>query len=360
MYPNHELDDISNVEGKQCKVTIKEDGFKANANLALRGFDDVDDDDDEVPRTVPPPFPIPPSPSIDRSANRSKSPLFQRVKSPVPLVSVPFHLPHESTKVSGGSGRLLSSESMSWPANRQQSSLTSLPEIEDDSSLLTPREVPVAHKPSVSPLRRLFTANIEDEASNVQGVRDIERVTSSVPASAFTPHSPPKKLSGQDPVSTMNSAVYRSPTGIVEEATASAESTSRVIDARGSKMQPTTAFVNAKYQPLYTADQIPGGHSLHSAPMANSSKLLEIALDKINAKIENDEFSISTIETSSTMRLRAAQRAVNADSRVSLYNYAELTPITDAEAARRAPKKLRVPKQVNLKAFPLTKRWSIV
>jgi hypothetical protein len=99
--------------------------------------------------------------------------------------------------------------------------------------------------------------------------------------------------------------------------------------------------------PLYGQENFPVGTSPHSVPTLHSSKFLSRALDKINEKIERDDFSVSTIETTSTVRFKAAQRAVNTSAKTTVYNYAELTPIDDIEISKRAPKKINIPKQVD-------------
>lgn len=61
----------------------------------------------------------------------------------------------------------------------------------------------------------------------------------------------------------------------------------------------------------------------------------------------NDDITISTVETTSTMKLRAAIKSVNLNPHYNQYDYTKLTKVDDNEAAKRAPKKLRVPKQID-------------
>jgi len=324
------------------------------------GSEDGDEmEDGEVPRSRTP-FPLPPLPLSPASvrADAVRSPLARRSISPLPPGDLPTLLKVTASRQSvsqGGAAVPYGNISMTGKA----SNVSFAADVEEDSSVMLPRPPPVAQLRPQSPGLSSLFASVADEAppslretshvlqqQSLAPVNKQERVKKATLSGPVTqtehpntdrrprvnsmPAQPPLKT--QDP-KIVTSEVGKSPKGVTETANEAVEKNS--------------VMKYERYKPLYADDQIPGGNSDHSVPVLHSSKLMAIQLEKLDEKIENDEFTVSTIETSSTMRLKAAQRAVNINPKSALYNYAELGHVDGTERVGKAERRFNVPKQVD-------------
>ena len=210
--------------------------------------------------------------------------------------------------------------------------------VEDDEESIpapapAPAPAPIPHPNTSSPIRHSSPSRstTPGEVISTAGSRQL-------PVNLmYSDLTSPKK----DPSKTPVKKSFQSPNGVTEMDEVVSRRECAVPD-KVRKKYPLT-----QYDPIYAPDQYPLGVSKHSMPVMNSSKVLSDALSKIDEKLENDDISVATIETSSTIRYRAAQKSTNVGAKINIYDYDKLTPLDDEEAARRAPRRARIAKQVD-------------
>ena len=78
---------------------------------------------------------------------------------------------------------------------------------------------------------------------------------------------------------------------------------------------------------LYCPDAYPKGTSPLSVPVMNSSRVLQVALNNIDQKLDADDFSVSTVYTTDSMMIKAAVAASNVSQEGVIYDYGKLTSL---------------------------------
>ena len=117
---------------------------------------------------------------------------------------------------------------------------------------------------------------------------------------------------------------YKSPSGGVNAVNDSPEETKNVLEE--VRLCPVST-----YDSLYSRGSYPKGISKLSVPVMNSSRVLQLALVNADEKLGEDDFTVSTVTTTETMRMRAAAVASNVRQKGVIYDYDKLIPLyTDA------------------------------